>query len=839
MHMNYSRFRVRRVSHLTPFIMEFVAITFLALLFSAFFLAGDNSLSLSNLYPRFRLDAVEHERLSGILIPVQIGLGLSNRAPSIGHLPAWNPYLGSGTPLINNGFFYLFNPFMSLPVLLLGGVQGTKLAIIIGLVMAGYSMWFLGRAVGLGALARVSGAVLYLMNGGFVGKMAGGHFQLGLSLVWPPLVFAGLLWTLKTRRRAAPILMAAAFALLFFSGNIYFTLHVLLCCAVISAAYLIHRQEQRWHLDLEGLKRLGLGGLLALGLVMIQFLPLWMVRDYVGHEAVSFDNDSGQLSEQVDMSLSLANFIVPWESWKQFSTPPVSEFSQVSYSYIGPAVFLLIGLLALFVPREGLQRYGKIIWIALLLALLMMIWGAGQTFVVNELYRSIPLLAQFRFIGRANAIAALWWILLAGIALDALWRRTRKMPGLPAGFGAQDRHRLLLALTVPVGLWLWFLWYSSANNSTRLTLSLNNLYLFNALDERRFSSYPQAMNVLLYGIILAWLIDSALFIVPRIRRSVHLWAILSARVLRFGLFLLALAAIFDLMQVNSGLMQFKMPETNFGSLYAYALSAEAQNNPFPSIEEPYTPSTYDGYYSRIRSWGLNEGWIPYPQAGDLIPKNAPRVLNFPDWAIVTSELGQGAIYHLSSQFVDSNRHVLARCVSKVVSGDAPCDLQNQAASALYQLPDALPYAFMASETALKSSADSITNETARPAEVLSHQLDTITIQADSTVPREYLVVQETNFPGWQAWIDDVPASVITIGNQIPVGPQNGFIGIPMQPGTHRYTLRYFAPGFDAGLLISAASLILMLLYLFGRRVRRTQKEAVDATAPENPASNAA
>jgi hypothetical protein len=199
---------------------------------------------------------------------------------------------------------------------------------------------------------------------------------------------------------------------------------------------------------------------------------------------------------------------------------------------------------------------------------------------------------------------------------------------------------------------------------------------------------------------------------------------------------------------------------------------------------------------------------------------------------VTTEFGLGASYNLARQFVESNAHELKRCAGLAIAGDDPCDLENQAASALYRLPAALPYAFVASEETLLSQADSITSENARRATVLSHQLDTIVIEATSDAPRDYLIIQETHFPGWRAWVDDIAVETITVGNQIPQGPTGGFVGLPMLSGTHVYTLRYEAPGFNAGLLISLLTLLLLPFYLFDFRPFRRKKEAVTSTASE-------
>src|SRR5690606_24097725 len=118
--------------------------------------------------------------------------------------------------------------------------------------------------------------------------------------------------------------------------------------------------------------------------------------------------------------------------------------------------------------------------IALLLALGMMIWGAGQTFVVRELYWRIPLLAEFRYVGRAHAVAGLWWIVLAGIALDNLWRAIPKTP-----LSLDHRRRMVRVLAIVLLIWAWFLFYSAANNATRLAMVLENFQLFNQLNDLR------------------------------------------------------------------------------------------------------------------------------------------------------------------------------------------------------------------------------------------------------------------------------------------------------------------------------------------------------------------
>lgn len=822
--------------------LEFVVVIWLGLLYSAFFLgaaASDQSLALRGLNPANRIQAIEHERLAGLMIPVQIGLGLNERVSGIGHLPTWNPYLGTGTPLVNDAFFYLFNPFMSLPLLVLGAVQGSKIAIVIGLLMAGLNMWVFARAIGLGAVARVTVAALYLMSGGIIGKFNSGHFQLGLSLAWPPLVLAGLWWTVNSRDRRAPVLMAVAFALMFFSGNIYYTLHTLICCLVIVAAHGVSRAGGHWQIAWGRLRRVLIGGLLALGLTMIQFLPVWAVRDYVSHKTVTFNSITGQIIGQHDLGLSLTTLITPWDVWQWFEQPVVGLQSSVDYAYIGPTVFALIaGLIALMLlGGAGYVRHRRAAGIALTLAIVMMIWGAGQTGIVNALYRHIPLLAEFRFLGRAYAIAGMWWIVLAGIALDTLWRAARQGLNLPVTFELADRVRLLRALTIPALLWLWLLAYSLSNNLTRLTMTLNNLTAFNALNNWRFVDYPQALQTLVDLIALALIVDTLLLFVYRrfVARtppdSNPLTRVMGARLARIGLLLLALTGIRDVMTVNHQLISFGPPANNFGSLYAATLGIDRATTPFPSIQEPFSPSAFDAYSSQIRNWGLNEGWLPRPLAGDIIPTGAPKLVSLPGWAIVSTEYERGGTYALAQRFVDQHQGIQRACVNEIASVDDPCDIETRAGSVLYEIPDSLPYAFIAAEDTLQQRADSLTGATVTAARVISHDMDTISLQATAPDQRHYLIVQETHFPGWRALVDGQETTTVTVGSQAPASPSSGFIGIPMMQGTHTYSLRYDPPGFKTGIIISGLTAMASVAYLIGRR--RPPHQPAPQAAPES------
>ncbi len=371
------------------FALELALIAALALSFA---------LPVLDFSPDMRPPGREHERLSGLLIPAEMGLR------EYGRIPLWNPYLFTGEPLVTNPFSYLLNPFASLPVLALGALQGTKIVVALTVLIAGLNQWFFARVLGMGTVARVTTTVLYMCCGQIAGKFYGGHFQLGVSLAWPPLVLACVWLTLTTRRRWPKVLAAAAFAMLFFAGNIYYTLHTLIAAAVMAAFFAFRRA-----------RGVALAGLFALGLCAVQFLPVWAARDYIEHPG------DPELVSQHPIDVTLAGYLTPHPKWSRLREVYEHDvYETVDYAYVGPLALVVLGLPVLAARRRDARFNWRAAWIGVGLFVLMFGWGTGLLPFINWLYAKVPLLAQFRFVGRVHAVATLWLAVVVGLVIDTL-----------------------------------------------------------------------------------------------------------------------------------------------------------------------------------------------------------------------------------------------------------------------------------------------------------------------------------------------------------------------------------------------------------------------------------
>jgi hypothetical protein len=849
-------------------LIELAAITLIGLLYLAFSVPARPNVQARELDLTALIDTwtnsdmrptgIEQERLEGVLLPIRLGL------QRYGRVSTWNPYIGGGEPIINNPFSYLFNPFHSLPVLLLGGVQGGKLATVIALLLAGYNAWALAWAAGAGGVGRVTAGALYLLSGGIAAKYNAGHFQLAMSLSWPPLVLAGMLRTLRGRGRLAPVTTGVAFALLFFAGNIYYTLHTLVCCSVLVAVYTIYRFDGRWHLRRDRLKRAALAGGFAFGLSALQFVPVWTVRDFIKHDAQVVD--AGALSGSYPLQQAFANLTTPWLDWHLLESEGL--LAPVDYAYIGAGVFALILAGAPFLWRDRIRR--GIALIAFALALLMMVWASGQNPLLEWLYAHIALLAQFRYLGRALAVAALWWALLVGLSTDALWRAARNL--LHAD-GLISRGRITRALLAAVFVWGYFAIYSLSNTSTRQRMVFYNYSLLNRLDAARFTTVEGAVTALFVLLLAALLLDTALLVLEQVirglyRRRQHAllltntitapvagfagrhfqgqkvklagagegfkpfptrenaedyprhrdvnaegeglgMRVILASLLRTGVLGAALLVLRSPLETNSPLFSYARPDGTFRPLYPLM-----RETPFPSAAFPHSPLTFEMEEAGVRDWSLNEGWRPGAPPG-IIPPAAGDLADLPRWGVVSPLFGD-LPERYSQEFVDTHGYVRRACLPA-------CD--GAPTLTLYELPDALPYAFIVRGDDLVMHPDRLNRQNVIPAEIISHEMDrmqlraalpgnsTVTLQLASPEPY-YLVVSETNFPGWKAEVDGQPASIFTAETNHTEQSYSGLIAIPIQPGDHQVMLTYEAPGLPLGItlfLLTCAGIALYFL----------------------------
>jgi hypothetical protein len=396
------------------------------------------------MHPSLGLPGREYQAHVGTMVLIKQWLA------SGGEFPLWNPVVGTGRSLIADPFLSVFNPFVSVPMILFGVVNGSKIALLMNFFIAGLGMWTICKILNFRGMTRLWCSLLYMMSGAIPAHLTNGQIQLAYALAWLPWSIAGLLWVLKKPSATSVTLASLAQALFFFTGNLYYQVYALFSLAIIGFIFIVDWSQMR--LVKEKVPWLLLMVVMSLGLISVQFLPELVSQSSI-HNSVGYLPDETEFHGSQRPENAILNYFVSDKDFFRTNTLDKAPYLQESYRYIGIAPFLMLMLL---VPT--LQRGHRKEIIAFALSFLFLLAWAGMRYTfVKDLYQLLPFLNQFRWPGRALSVGGLFIILVSAYCLDFLLSSIETSPLQGHSLKAVDARfphlpRLVFSSLVLVGL---------------------------------------------------------------------------------------------------------------------------------------------------------------------------------------------------------------------------------------------------------------------------------------------------------------------------------------------------------------------------------------------------
>lgn len=333
--------------------------------------------------------------------------------------PLWNQYLHAGLPYIADPMLHVYNPVVTLPVLLWGVQAGFKMGILLSFLIAAFGMWGLCKTLGMKAPVRVWVALMYVFAGQPVGRFFQGQYLFVLGFAWLPWIFTFLFQLSKTHRRFYGVLTAFAVALLFFSGNAYYQFYMLLAAGLFGLVTLFRFQRKPPYVQID--KRLFFSylgtAILTLGLIAVQLLPS---AEFWPRVSKDLNVEGSHTLSQIFLDYTSKD---PLRADAYRELPAREEF----YAYIGYAPFAALGLLPLAVWKRDRRQ----ILFFVLLIVLVVFWISLDYMPWQAWFKQVKILLQFRHLLRILIYGSLAILVLAGLGLDTLWNMLGKQGSLP------------------------------------------------------------------------------------------------------------------------------------------------------------------------------------------------------------------------------------------------------------------------------------------------------------------------------------------------------------------------------------------------------------------------
>jgi Bacterial membrane protein YfhO len=329
--------------------------------------------------------------------------------------PLWNPIYETGRPWLADPFLFAFNPFYSLPFLLLGITNGVKIAYLINFVLAALGTWTLAKFLGLNAPARLWAGYTFAFSGGIVSHFTAGQPQLAFSLGWLPWATFSVFWVIKSKSVTSIVVTAIIQGLFFLTGNLYYQVYSLAAVLAIVVSFILFNDPSS---RTKAILRLLVVGVLTLGFISITLIPLLSARKYILNTGGYNIPETNFVGSQKPVD-SLLNYYLDDPAYYTSALFGKMPFLQESYRYIGFLPFVC--LLWIIPAYERGKKRGEIVGLALAF-LILLAWAGIQFTFFKYLYHWLPILNQFRFPGRALGAGALFLILLAAFGIDRFWK---------------------------------------------------------------------------------------------------------------------------------------------------------------------------------------------------------------------------------------------------------------------------------------------------------------------------------------------------------------------------------------------------------------------------------
>ncbi|QDT27089.1 Bacterial membrane protein YfhO [Gimesia panareensis] len=339
--------------------------------------------------------------------------------------PYWNPYSLLGMPELGNPQSSMFYP-VNWVFFFFSAATTISWVMVLHHWLAGCGAYLLARKYQLSFFSALLSGIIFLAAPYFAAKTGEGHFTAVTQIAWFPWILYGYELLREGSRKAVPLLVIAI-SLAFFCGHVqelYFLLLFLSASLVVEAVLAwVGRKSLNESETVETsppvsggklLKDWGMAGLLTLGLVAIDLIPIFIfTRQAVRTGGID-------LTALNDGSLSLTSLLqlldpFVWGGPEKYAGPGFYYWEAVCSFGCLPLFLAILGVVSAYSQRT-------VIRLTLIgLAAFLLSFGPNLPFyaVVHQI---IPGISMFRIPGRLIWICSLAVALLAGFGSEWVYQ---------------------------------------------------------------------------------------------------------------------------------------------------------------------------------------------------------------------------------------------------------------------------------------------------------------------------------------------------------------------------------------------------------------------------------
>ncbi len=284
----------------------------------------------------------------------------------------WNGALNGGFPTFADIQGSQLHPLVILTTLIWGVINGSKMIMLVVLMLAGFSQWWLAKELGFGRLTRGLTGILAVVGPQIGPKAQGGLLNIVLATVMASLMLPLIVRMFKRGSNPKIVVsLGVLLALLIFSGQGYIQLSFLLgICPVIF--FLLNELFEPFKLKplWKDFAKAALLGALLVGILILPYLHLTSAVDKEGNLGLDYGLS---ISQTLHALVGHVEFDTAWQL------------------YIGWIPLILFGVGLLFSRKED----RKTVWALAISAILILFCSTNDFLKIA--YQVVPSIDRVRF----------------------------------------------------------------------------------------------------------------------------------------------------------------------------------------------------------------------------------------------------------------------------------------------------------------------------------------------------------------------------------------------------------------------------------------------------------
>ena len=352
-----------------------------------------------------------------------------NLLPKCGTCVFWNGLVNGGAPAFAELLGAVLHPLVILTTLFTGVINGTKIIILVSLIMSGFAMWWFAKELGVRRLSRIWISLFGVVGGYLIGRLESGNILFMLSIASASLVFPMVLRLNKQPTNRNIALLAVILALTWLSGEGYIQIGIVLAWFPAFLWLLYETGKKKQEKLIAFGKSLVISGLLC-GILVV---PLAHFLPAIEKDSCP-DFQDVQPMRYLPLNLVISDSALMGQTYLGMDTFPYAHINFIDWT---PVILAIIAGYFVF-QQKNKRVYGSIY----LSVLLVMIMCSRETYVF--LVRYLPFLTNLCSMGGASSLMVPPILAMSAWGLDRMF--DLKWPKLTLGNGEKDEKAKSISL---------------------------------------------------------------------------------------------------------------------------------------------------------------------------------------------------------------------------------------------------------------------------------------------------------------------------------------------------------------------------------------------------------